>query len=164
MRVGDVSIVGSLAWYDYTGADASVRANVTDAAFAIAKAGISNDANMIDWDRYDPDVASELGDAMLRRFEREAADESVRAIAVVTHVPLFEEQMTRRESWAMSNAYYGNLTLGGKISLEPKLRTVVSGHTHAGKRSGRERGTLGSVEMRVVGSDYRNPSFTIVEV
>ena len=88
-------------------------------------------------------------------------------IAVVTHVPIFEEQMHRKpddRGWGFANAYYGNLTLGARLKDEPKLRAVVSGHTHWGINETLERKGLAAIDVRVVGSDYQIPNYTTIEV
>jgi hypothetical protein len=98
-----------------------------------------------------------LGDALVTKLDALERDASISTVAVVTHVPLLEEQMERRPhdpTWGLCNAYFGNLTLGRRVTAFRKVRAVVSGHTHAGRRA-----TRGAIDIRVVDSDYGAPSY-----
>lgn len=164
-RIGDVGLAGSLAWYDYSGLD-------HDAGVAVDKVGalkkhLNNDAHWIDWAREDVSFARALADGLVQRVAHLAKDPGVEKIAVVTHVPVFEEQMHRKpgdRSWGVGNAYFGHLTLGDRLNGEPKLRAVISGHTHWGVETTRDRGALPAIDVRVVGSDYKIPNFTRVDL
>lgn len=165
MRVGDAAVVGSMAWYDYSAKDPGVDA--TPEQCALMKRMFNNDAAWIDWRRDDRDVARALGDAMVARLAAASADPAVRAVALVTHVPLFEEQMVRKPhdpAWGLSNAYFGNLTLGARVAGDPKVRALVSGHTHGGRAAVRTRAGAPSIDVRVVDSDYGTPAYVVVEV
>lgn len=165
LRVGDAAVVGSMAWYDYSAMDPTVRATPDEAA--LAKRFYNNDAAWVDWGRDDRDVARALADGLAATLARAAADPGVRAVAVVTHVPVLEEQMVRKPHdprWGFSNAYFGHLTLGARVVAEPKVRAVVSGHTHGGREAVRERPGAPPVDVRVVGSDYGAPAYVVLEV
>lgn len=165
LRVGDVAVVGTMAWYDYSAMDPTVRATPEQAE--IMKRMFNNDAAWIDWPWTDRALARSLGDAMMLRLAAVVADETVRAVAVVTHVPVLEAQMERRPDdsrWGFSNAYFGNLTLGARVMGAAKLRAVVSGHTHAARRATLAAVDGGAVDVRVIGSDYGAPAYVIVEV
>jgi hypothetical protein len=78
-----------------------------------------------------------------------------------------EEQMERRPDdprWGFSNAYFGNLTLGREVLREPKVRAIVSGHTHFGKRATLTRSGAPDVEAVVVTTDYGEPGYAVVEL
>ena len=54
---------------------------------------------------------------------------------MVTHVPLIEQQMTRKphyDRWAKANAYFGNLTTGAAVMQRAKVHAIVSGSTAPG--------------------------------
>ena len=68
------------------------------------------------------------------------------------------------ERWGFSNAYFGNLTLGAGVLREPKVRAVVSGHTHAARRAEVRRPGGASVRAEVVGSDYGAPAFVLLDL
>src|SRR5262249_49433846 len=140
VRVGDVAIVGSIAWYDYSAVDPGITLSPDD--IGKMKHHLNNDSTWIDWERDDREFAAERGAALGERLKEAARDPKVRAILVVTHVPILEEQIERRpkdQLWGVSNAYFGNLTLGAALIGEPKVSAVVSGHTHFGRSHVRAR-------------------------
>jgi hypothetical protein len=164
-RFGRIGIAGSLAWYDYSAIDRD--ADVSPAAAGKLKPHLNNDAHWIDWDRTDIGFASTLSDALVARVQTLVRDPSIERIAVITHVPILEEQMHRKpgdKTWGTSNAYYGHLTLGERLRHEPKLHAVVSGHTHWGVETLCPRPGLAPLDVRVVGSDYKIPNFLSLEL
>ncbi len=166
LRFGDVAVVGSMAWYDYSGVDRAVGA--TPEQCAVAKRMFNNDAVWIDWPWSDQALAARLADGLVARIASAAADSTVRAVVVVTHVPIAEAQMVRRPDdarWGFSNAYFGHLTLGERVVAEPKVRAIVSGHTHCAVRATYERDGArgGPIDVRVIGSEYGAPAFELIE-
>lgn len=166
-RRAGVAVVGSMAWYDYSGVDPTIRPR-SPRDFARAKRRYNNDARFVDWPWSDLEMASRLDDALCDRLMRLESDPAVRGVLVVTHVPVFEAQMERRPldpRWGFSNAYFGNLTLGRRLSASSKLRAVVSGHTHVG-RSGyvdRPGAPDDPVPVAVIASDYGAPDHVTIE-
>lgn len=63
----------------------------------------------------------------------------------------------------LSNAYFGNLTTGAAVARHGKVRAVVSGHTHCGRRATVVRDAAPSIDVRVVGSEYGRPAFVLVD-
>ncbi len=115
----------------------------------------------------DPAFAAERGRALLADLDGLERDAAVRRVLVVTHVPLFEEQLDRRpwdREWAIRTAFFGNLALGAEVLRRPKVAQVVSGHTHAGRRGPVYRREGPPVTAMVVGSDYGRPAFVTVEI
>lgn len=164
LRVDDVAIVGSLGWYDYSGAPEHLR--YPDEHFARIKGSLNNDAEMIDWPWTDVEFAWLLRQGLVSRLARLEKDDSVRALVVATHVPIFEAQMTRKpdnHEWELSNAYFGNLTTGAAVARYAKVRVVVSGHTHCGRRGIVQRAGAPPIDVRVVDSEYGRPAFVVVE-
>lgn len=93
-------------------------------------------------------------------------DPTVHAVMVVTHVPIFRAQMLTKPGdrrWGISNAYFGNLTLGDRLIGIPKLRCVVSGHTHCGRDEIVERLGLPTLPVSVVASDYHRPAYVTID-
>jgi len=165
IRVGEVAVVGSMCWYDYSALDPSIA--MTREELARVKSALNADARKMDWRRKDADFAAELERALLRRLDAQASDPAVTAVAVVTHVPLLEQQITRRPEdprWSTTNAYYGNLTTGLAVLQRPKVKAIVSGHSHVGQQAVVERGALGPVAAYVVPSDYQQPKFVLLEL
>jgi 3',5'-cyclic AMP phosphodiesterase CpdA len=164
VQVDDVAIVGSLAWYDYSAAPEHLR--FPDEHFARIKRLLNNDGSRIDWPWSDVEFAARLRQSLVHRLAQLEQDAGVRAVVVATHVPVFEEQMTRKpgnEQWELSNAYFGNLTTGAAVARFPKVRAVVSGHTHCGRRGTVAREGAHPIEVHVVGSEYGEPAFVVVE-
>lgn len=162
---GEVGVVGSMAWYDYSGADPTQ--NTAPDLLESLKACFNNDATWIDWGRKDRDFAKELRDGMLQRLRALAQQEGIRKILVVTHVPIVEEQMERKSEdsqWGLTNAYFGHLTLGDEVVKEPKVVAIVSGHTHIGKQATRQRPGMSPIEVRVVETDYGMPGYTVLSL
>ena len=164
LRIGDVAVVGSLAWYDYSAAPEHLR--FADKHYAAAKGSLNNDAEMIDWSWSDVNFARRLRQGLVSRLARLERDASVRSVLVATHVPIFEEQMTRKPGnhrWELSNAYYGSLRTGAAVARYAKVGTVVSGHTHCGRRGTVVREGAKPIEVHVIGSEYGRPTFVVVE-
>jgi 3',5'-cyclic AMP phosphodiesterase CpdA len=165
LRVRDVGVVGSIGWYDYSAVDPAIRAS--DEQLAAFKATVNRDAHEMDWARDDRSFAAKVGAAFLKRLHTVNARKGVRAVVAVTHVPVLEEQIARKPgnvAWGASNAYFGNLTLGRQIMKCPKLAAVVSGHTHVARQADVPRPGLGPVRTWVIGSDYGEPVFVMIEV
>ena len=102
----------------------------------------------------------------MRKLARLEKDTSIRSVVVATHVPIFEEQMTRKPDnhrWELSNAYFGNLTTGAAVARFEKVRTVVSGHTHCGRRGTVVRDGAPPIEVHVIGSEYGKPAFVVID-
>lgn len=160
-----VAVVGSMVWYDYSAIDPGISLSVGE--IATQKMNLNNDAIKIDWPYTDPEFARILEAGLVERLARAAGSDAVTDILVVTHVPILEEQLVRKPSypqWAISNAYFGNLTTGHKVLAEPKVRAVVSGHTHVGQHGSVRRVNSRPVSYTVVDSDYGRPEYVIVEL
>jgi predicted phosphodiesterase len=165
MRVGDVGIAGSIAWYDYSAIDPDFK--MPRNALVAMKPLVHADAYWIDWHLNDPTFAGLVGEDFNSRLAGLAQDDSLRAIVVVTHVLLLEEQMLRKpgdRAWGVGNAFFGNLTLGEGVLALPKVRAVISGHTHVGREATVERKGMPPIVTHVVPSDYGRPAHVIVAV
>jgi 3',5'-cyclic AMP phosphodiesterase CpdA len=161
------AVAGSLAWYDYSAADAEASLYPAE-LFAAFKGRFNNDARYIDWSWSDQEFAARLGDALCERLQGLEADPAVRSIVLATHVPLFDEQMIRKPGdsvWGFSNAYFGNLTLGQRVLGLGKLRQVVSGHTHLGREDQVARQVFGlpSLPVTVIASEYGAPGYVVID-
>jgi 3',5'-cyclic AMP phosphodiesterase CpdA len=159
-------VAGSMAWYDYTAADPGLPAHPVE-YWADLKRRFHPDARYIDWPWTDLEVAARLGDGLCARVVRAEGEVAVWGIAVVTHVPIFEQQMLRKPwdtRWGATNAYFGNLTLGQRLRDIAKLRYVLSGHTHVGREGRVERAPLAPLPVVVVPSDYGKPAYVAVDL
>lgn len=53
--------------------------------------------------------------------------------------------------------------MGTAVARFEKVRTVVSGHTHCGRRGSVVREGAPPIEVHVVGSDYGAPAVVVVD-
>ncbi|HZC06254.1 MAG TPA: metallophosphoesterase [Ktedonobacterales bacterium] len=162
-RRDGLAVAGSIAWYDYTGADPSIPPQ-TENYWMDLKRRLHPDARYLDWPWSDIDFATRCGDALMDRAAALDADPKVTDLLLITHVPIFREQIVNRTeipNWGYGNAFFGNLTLGERVRRLGKLRAVVSGHTHIGRRVtlADERAT----PAWVVPSDFHAPRFVVYE-
>jgi predicted phosphohydrolase len=161
LRLGEVAVVGSLAWYDYSAGSSEWPAE----HFAAIKGNLNNDAHWIDWPWSDVELAARLREGLRRRLAALEADAGVHEVLVVTHVPLFEEQMTRKPGdprWELSNAYFGSLTTGRAVLGFGKVVGVVSGHTHCARRATVRADDGHAIAASVIGSEYGRPELELV--
>lgn len=165
LRLGDVVIVGSMVWYDYSAIDPAWT--MSEKEIASFKALVNNDAHWIDWQFTDPMFANLLGAGLRHRLELACLVNGVRTVVVVTHVPIIEEQIVRKPGdlqWGISNAYFGNLTTGKVVLAEPKVCVIASAHTHVGRQGVVKRDNGADVAYYVVPSDYGAPAYIMIEV
>jgi hypothetical protein len=163
--IDGIAVAGTIAWYDYSAADPSVKASPLE--FAQQKFHYNADALRIDWEWSDLEFAELVSAPFLSQLDRLESNPSVRRMVVVTHVPIVEEQMHREPDnahWAFSNAYFGNLTLGRKVLARRKVSHIISGHTHRGKIVVVERKEGTPIMAYVVPSDYEKPQCVVLEV
>jgi hypothetical protein len=154
-----LAVAGSIAWYDYSAAAPGLD---KDAEYWARNKGRWNmDARFVDWPHSDPEFATQVGDGLIGQAEALEADPAIEAILIVTHVPLFEEQMLRLPHdlrWTYGNTYFGNLALGERLLFARKLRAVISGHTHVGRERRHPRAGE-PLLVWVIDSDYGKPGY-----
>jgi len=166
-RRGELAVAGSIAWYDYSAIDPTVGPYTLE-QIAEYKARKFPDAFFMDWPWTDQEFSARCGDALVARLQALEDDPAVRTTLVVTHDPVFEVQMLRKpgdHGWGRTNAFFGNLTLGQRLTPMRKLRLVISGHTHVG-REGRvarpEFAGAAPIGAYVLPSDYHKPVHFVV--
>ena len=163
--LGGIGLVGTIAWYDYSAADASIQA--TPEIFARLKRNFNMDADRVHWAHSDPEFAELVAGPFLATLDRLEADPSIRQTVVFTHVPLLECQMCRKPNdatWSFSNAYFGNLTLGEKVIQRKKVTHIISGHTHVGRHAVVKLTDGRALEARVLDSQYGKPVWVGIEL
>ncbi len=164
-----IAVAGSIAWYDYSAVDPIIPPFSAE-FFAREKGKYNLDARMMEWSRTDVEFAAQVGDALCARLASLEQDEAVQAVVVVTHVPLFAVQMARKAGdrrWGFSNAYFGNLSLGQRLLGLRKLRVVISGHTHIGRKGQVARPLLRdlpALPVSVLPCDYDAPTYEMIEL
>jgi hypothetical protein len=160
-----VALVGTIAWYDYSAADPSIQA--TPEVFARLKGQFNMDAERIRWRCSDPEFAELVAKPFLETLDRLEADPSIHRTVVFTHVPLLDCQMCRKPNdatWSLSNAYFGNLTLGEKVIQRKKVTHIISGHTHVGRHAIVRLTDGRTLEARVLDSQYGKPVWVGIEL
>ena len=183
--VGDVGLVGTVGWYDYSFRDESLgiplrfyehkaapgyAQQAPDLAHlidpdealpprALAARSFWNDGRMIHWDTDDRG----FNQLTLERLEAQcvAVEAEVRAIAAITHHIPFVEMLRRRSdpSWGFGNAFMGSAGLGEVLQRHHEVSHVVFGHSHT-----REHRRVGHVEATNVGCTYKMKRYDIIEV
>jgi 3',5'-cyclic AMP phosphodiesterase CpdA len=166
-RHDGTAVVGSLAWYDYSAADPTIHFS-SPTVFAEMKELYNMDAEYVDWPWSDQEFAAQVGGALCERLQRLEDDPDIHQVLVISHMPLFEEQMCRDPHdfhWGFSNAYFGNLTLGRHVlETSTKVQAVVSGHTHIGMEGQVKRPYCSAQPaVSVLASDYHRPVYTVIE-
>ncbi len=162
-RRGEVALIGSIAWYDYSAADPTPEPR-TKEFYAEYKARKFPDAFFMDWAYTDEEFSTICGDALCARLDRLESDEMVRTVFVITHDPVFDQQMLRKPDdpkWGIINAFFGNMTLGQRLAPLRKLHAVISGHTHVGRQAFVEREAGKPIVVWVIPSDYHTPAYVV---
>ncbi len=153
-RDGDVSILGSIHWYDYSFADPELRIRYPDAnRMYIAKqfpAGRHNDGSYVRLGVSDPEFA----DSLLKQLQRQSAESSRvgRRILVTHHPPVRElfyptELVTDDQKFWL--AYTGTRAMDAWVRQDARFDYVFCGHTHAACEA-----RIGPTTCLNVGGDY----------
>lgn len=170
-RSGGLAVAGSIAWYDYTGAAEDIPPQPEAFWVELKHKTLPNgrfinpDAKFINWPWTDVEFANARADALVERVTALEADPGVEAILLVTHMPIFREQLVIKPdvpNWGYTNAFFGNLTLGERIGGLSKLQAVISGHTHVPRDSRHFHGNR-SFPVKVVDSDFKRPGVIIFD-
>lgn len=162
---GGIGIAGNIGWYDYSFQEPKYQSTLEEVIRR--KADYAMDALKVDWEYSDLEFADLCRQRLIDQITKLEADPSVRRILVVTHVPLMESQVDRRPDdadWSLGNPYFAHLTLGSEVLKFPKVRWVVSGHTHVEMNGIAEREGLEPVATAVIPSDYGRPRWVTLEV
>lgn len=181
---GDVTIVGSVGWYDYAFArdglgiprrfyehkvspGAAERfsefAHLFDPSDDIPPASREvlarwNDGKFVKLHRSDDAFLAEL----LARMEKQlqAAASSRQVVAAVHHVP-FAELLppTRGAQWDFARAYLGSPRLGELFARTPNVSHVLCGHSHFAAEA-----RIGPIHAINIGSGYRYKTFRTLDL
>jgi hypothetical protein len=163
-RAGGLAVAGSIAWYDYSGASEDIPPQ-TEEYWVELKRTFHPDAKFINWSWSDVDFATARGSELLARLAELEADPGVKSILLVTHVPIFREQLVIKAdvpNWGYGNAFFGNVTLGAQARGLSKLRAVVSGHTHIAVKAATAHAS-GRLPVWVTASDFHRPSYVVYD-
>ena len=181
---GDVSILGSVGWYDYSFArdtlgiprrfyehkvspGAAERfsefAHLFEPSDDVPPASREvlarwNDGKFVKLHRSDEAFLAEL----INRIEQQlsAAAGSRRVVAAVHHVPIRELlPPTRGAQWDFARAYLGSPRIGELLARAPNVSHVVCGHSHFAAEA-----RLGPIHAINIGSGYRYKTFRTLEL
>jgi 3',5'-cyclic AMP phosphodiesterase CpdA len=158
-RRDGVAVVSTIAWYDYSSAMRRFP-HRSAAYYARRKPKVVRDGTLLDWKREDQAFANSVGARTVQRLAALEADPAIIAMTLVTHAPIFAEQLVHYSgdnpaTWA----YFSNLTLGDHVRWSPKLRVVCSGHTHRGYEGVIARAPLPPLNVVTLDSDYGAPAY-----
>jgi len=181
---GDVTIVGSVGWYDYSFAQADLgiprrfySAKIspgaaerfdelaglferTDDIPPHARAIVArwNDGRFVKLGRSDETFVDEL--CMTLRRQLEAARDAKQVIAAIHHLP-FRELLPppRNAQWDFAKAYLGSEKLGELLLSFPNVTRVLCGHSHFPISA-----TVGYIRATNIGSGYRWKTFETLDV
>ncbi|HEV7300271.1 MAG TPA: metallophosphoesterase [Tepidisphaeraceae bacterium] len=176
---GDVAIVGSVGWYDYSFAQASLGipdrfygAKLSPGAATylggyehlfqpdtdisdVARDTVArwNDGKFIKLGRSDHDFLTERLANLASACEANAGARQI--IAAVHHLP-FRELLPPPKSaqWDFAKAYLGSEQIGRTLLRYPNVSTVYCGHSHMPGEA-----TVGHIKAVNIGSGYRYKTF-----
>lgn len=162
---GGFAVAGTVGWYDYSAADPSL--GQTREEILRTKPRYAADAFRIDWPLTDEELAAECRDRLCSQLRSLEADPEVTDVLVVTHVPVFEPQMTRKpgnREWNAGAPFFGHMTLGHMVAGFSKVTVVISGHTHIEQHGRIAREGMREILTSVVSSDYGKPRWLTVNL
>lgn len=181
---GDVAIVGSIGWYDYSLAPAELgiprrfyQHKVSPGAALqreeyehllerkddISPAGWKsvarwNDGRFVRLGRSDEAFLDELTDKLDRHLSGLAHVPQI--VAAIHHIPFVQMlPPPHNASWDFAKAYLGSPRLGEVLLKHPNVRWAISGHTHLPLET-----TAGPVRAVNIGSGYRTKRFRVLEL
>lgn len=183
---GDVAVVGSIGWYDYSLADASlgIPRRFYEAKISPGSAGhlddhahllgdgsdISeaashvfarwNDGRFVKLHRSDQQFLDELLDELRQHLELTRSCRQV--IAAIHHLPFAElmpPQRPARSQWRFALAFLGATSIGQLLLRYANVSTVFCGHSHFAREA-----QVGHIRAVNIGSGYREKTYHLIEV
>lgn len=181
---GEVSVVGSIGWYDYSFAQSELgiprrfyaakvspgaagrlpeHAPLLEQADDIAPHAREivarwNDGRHVKLHRSDEAFVGELCETLRRQLQ--ALAEAGEIIAAVHHLP-FAQLLppSRSAQWDFAKAYLGSEKLGQLLLQFPNVTRVLCGHSHFPAEA-----TIGHIHATNIGSGYRWKTFLALDV
>ncbi len=182
--VGDVGFAGTIGWYDYSfrdkalgvpmrfyeaktspGAARALCSRADDVPEALREITVRwMDGRWVHLGMSDPEFTELLCDRLAEHLA--AIAPNCRTIVGVSHHVPFRrtcpEKPLRRiskASWAFTTAFMGSGRIGETFAAEPKVRTILCGHTHMPSRM-----EIGGVDVIDIGSSYTHKRFVELDV
>jgi 3',5'-cyclic AMP phosphodiesterase CpdA len=183
--LGNVGLVGSVGWYDYSFRPANLNIPMRFYEAKIAPGAASRteryshllatdhdvppdtlrigtrwmDGEHVRLPMSDPEFCDYLLDR-LRRHLDQVAPHCERIVAALHHVPFRElVRGNPNPSWAFAEAYLGSEAFGQVLVEQPKVRHVFCGHTHQAGRI-----TRGHLECINTGCTYMEKRYEVLEL
>jgi Icc-related predicted phosphoesterase len=180
---GDVAIVGSVGWYDYSFAmpalgiprrfyaekvspGAAERfsqyANLfetTDDIPPIARSITArwNDGKFVKLHRSDETFLQEILDRLMNQLS--ALSDRRQVVACVHHLPFRQLLPPHSAQWDFAKAFLGSERIGQVLLAFPNIRDVFCGHSHLPMTA-----SIGSVNAVNIGSGYRWKTYKVLEI
>jgi predicted phosphodiesterase len=182
--VGDVAVVGTIGWYDYSFAppelgiprrfyEAKVSPGAaerlpsfsqllenTDDILPIAREVVArwNDGKFVKLGRSDVEFLQECLDRLQRHL---IVVEPARTVVAVTHCVPFRQLLPPPHSaqWDFVKAYLGSERLGQLLLSHGNVKHVYCGHSHFPMRA-----DVGGIAAVNIGSGYRIKTFEVLDV
>ena len=152
---GDLSILGSINWYDYSFADPALLAEFPDAEAMYRRkqfpGGWHSDGRFVRLGMSDQDFTGRVVERLAGQLAA-LPDRISRVILIQHHPPVRElfyptpAQTADQRFWY---AYTGNRRMDALVRTDPRVSWVVCGHVHAACSA-----DLGRASGRNVGGDY----------
>lgn len=147
-------LVGAMAWYDGSFADASLNIpiqNYLEKREPWKNRVIWADATRVRWNMNDPQATAWQHERMQKRLEEVSGAE--RVIALLHHLPhkrlLVHPRWLVPKRWRFANAFLGSSLFGNLLETDGRVRLAVNGHIHLA-RSHRS----GSLRYESIGGSY----------
>ena len=183
-RSGDVAIVGSVGWYDYSFAPAELgiprrfyehkispgaAERIEEFAFLFERSydvgpaardvmARWNDARFVKLHRSDEEFLAEICQGLSAQLD--ALSACRRVVASIHHLP-FRALLPppRNPQWDFAKAFLGSERLGEIVARYPNVRHVICGHSHMPVEL-----EVGPVRAINIGSGYRWKTFRQIDV
>src|SRR4051812_43339529 len=182
-RSGDVAVVGSIGWYDYSMSQESLGIprrfyerkvspgvaerseeyrhlfEAADDLGPVAREVVArwNDGRFVKLGRSDGAFVDELLDQL--RGQLESVREARTVIAAVHHLP-FRELLPPAHNiqWDFAKAYLGSERIGELLLEFPNVKHLLCGHSHFPAHS-----RVGHIDAINIGSGYRSKTWAMLE-
>jgi hypothetical protein len=177
---GDVAVVGSVGWYDYSFAQADLQiprrfyeAKISPGAAerlapellcddvpSVARDVVArwNDGRFVKLGRSDEAFLDELLIGLTRSLE--SVKDAGRIVAAIHHLPFAALLPAPRiPQWDFAKAYLGSARLGELLLRYPNLTQVLCGHSHLALEA-----KVAHVHAINIGSGYRWKTYRVLEL
>lgn len=152
---GNIGIVGSIGWYDYSLGDPNTPREIY-ARKTFGKYKWMDGEYVILPDGMDDESFTRL---TIDRISKQIAlvRDHVESIISVTHMCPFRKLHVPGTPYF--DAFGGSVRIGEMLLMEPKVKYAICGHRHVVNRA-----KIGHIDAVMIGSDYEAPEYVALEV